>query len=430
MPDGYIEVKAGAPYPENLAERLMAGEIFVIRGCLQSLGIYDEITKTSLEGIQAVAGENVASSIKREGFETIHRFTDLDQIDSIIDRIYKDLARKGPAWVAKIAPDLLGITKPYYFERLPNVRFHIPYDILASNSQAMSRFAAKAGGGKLAAHPNHRDSWVGCPDNLLNIWAAVGPIQEGNGLTIFPDAFNRDVAHVGASIAFDENPGKPLTFDLDPGDAILFHGDHLHSSVLNRTDETRHAISFRIVTEKPNFPHGHYHHYAHSTLARGLFNSLAEIPTNLAWSYFETRLGWVAQRLGLSSPEKPRQNASHAGSNKISLGGKRTFSMSSIPEDTVQAITDEVCVARIGKDKLVAYGRQCPHDGSDLALGTVTDGEITCPWHNLRFDPKTGASACKTLSKVRLYDVHIEGDMVTVDLGTGKSALHNPAAVQ
>jgi len=427
MTDRYVEIKEGAPYPENLVERLMAGEIFVIRRCLQSLGIFDEIAETSLEGIRTAGGEDVAVDVEREGFEAIHRFADLDQIDAIIDRIYKDLARKGPRWIARIAPDLLGIKKSYYFERLPNVRIHIPYDILAANSEAMSRFAAKAGGGKLAAHPNHRDSWVGCPDNLLNVWAAVGPITEGNGLIIFPDAFSSDVAHVGASIAFDENPGEPLNFDLEPGDTILFHGDHLHSSVLNRTDETRHAISFRIVTEKPHFPHGHYHHYAHSSLARGPLNPLAEIPANVAWSYFETRLGWMAQKFGLSNPEKPRQNTSHAASHKIMLGGKRIFSLSSLPEDSVQAITDEVCVARIGKDQLVAYARKCPHDGSDLALGTVTNGEITCPWHNLRFDPKTGASACKSLNKVRLYDVRIEGDRVTVDLGTDKAAEPAPA---
>lgn len=422
MTDKYVEIEEGAPYPENMAERLMTGEIFVIRRCLQRLGIFDEITDTSLDGIRTIAGEDAAATVEHEGFEKIHRFADLDQIDAIIDKVYKDLARKGPDWVAKIAPDLLGITKPYYFERLPNVRFHIPYDILAADPEAMSRFAAKAGGGKLAAHPNHRDSWVGCPDNLINVWSAIGHIQEGNGLTLFPDAFTSDIAHVGASIAFDENPGEPLNFDLEPGDTILFHGDHLHSSVLNRTDETRHAISFRIVTEKPNFTHGHYHHYAHSTLARGPLDSLAEVPTNMAWSYFETRLGWIAQKLGLSNPEKPRQNTSHARSHKKMLGGKRTFTLSSLPEDTVQAISDEVCVARIGKDQLVAYGRKCPHDGSDLALGTVTDGEITCPWHNLRFDPKTGASACKTLNKVQLYDVRLEGDHVTVDLDTGKAA--------
>ena len=83
----------------------------------------------------------------------------------------------------------------------------------------------------------------------------------------------------------------------------------------------------------------------------------------------------------------------------------------------VQSITDDVCVARIGKNNLIAFDRKCPHDGGDLALDTVSDGAISCPWHILRFDPETGASACKSLTRVRRYDDSQERDIVTVDLG-------------
>jgi nitrite reductase/ring-hydroxylating ferredoxin subunit len=412
----YLEIAEGASLPRNLAERVMAGEIFVVRRCLQRLGIFDEITASSLDAIRSVLGADVAVDVEREGFDAIHRFANLDQIEAVIDSLCKGVAQQGLGWIAKVAPDLLGTTGSYYFEREPNVRFHVPYDVMAADTEAMKRFAAKSGGGKLAPHPNHRDSWVGCPDNLINVWAAVGPVLEGNGLTLFPEAFARNIAHVGASIAFDENPGAPLNFDLDPGDAILFHGDHLHSSVLNRTDGTRHVISFRIVTEKPNFPHGHYHHYLHSSLAKGPLTAIAEVPANLAWSFVETRLDWATEKLGLKHTEAPRENTSHAMLDQTPLGGERTFALSSLLEDSLRAITDEVCIARIGKDRLVAFDRKCPHGGGDLALGTVINGEITCPWHNLRFDPKTGASACQTLKAVRLYDVRVEGDKVTVAL--------------
>ena len=62
------------------------------------------------------------------------------------------------------------------------------------------------------------------------------------------------------------------------------------------------------------------------------------------------------------------------------MGGTRSFSLSSLPENSLHAITDDVCVARIGKDKIVALDRKCPHGGGDLALGVVIDGEVTCPW--------------------------------------------------
>ncbi len=417
MPASYKEIAEDQPIPAQLAEKVIEGEVFVIRSCLQRLGVFDHIAETSLDAIRQVAGAEAAENIERGGFDAIHRFVSLDQIEAATDLIHKRATDMAPEWVAQIAPGLLGVTGPYFFERGPNVRFHVPYDVMASDAAVMKRFAAKSGGGKLAPHPNHRDSWVGCPDNLINVWAAVGPIPEGNGLTIFPDAFKRDVARVGASIAFDENPGEPLNFNLAPGDAIVFHGEHVHSSVLNRTGGTRHAISFRIVTEKPNFPNTHYHHYLHSSLAGGPLDALAGVPANMAWSYVETRLGGAARKLGLKKEEAQRQNASHASADKKPLGGTRSFSLSSLPENSLHAITDDVCVARIGKDKIVALDRRCPHGGGDLALGVVIDGEVTCPWHNLRFDPKTGASACQTLKKVRLYDTKVEGDEVTVQLG-------------
>jgi nitrite reductase/ring-hydroxylating ferredoxin subunit len=422
MTTQYIEIEAGAPCPRKLASRVLAGEIFVARRCLQTLGIFDEITKTTLDAIKSVSGADTATDVERDGFETFHRHVNINQIEAITHSTYKGVRKSGPAWIEKAARELLGITKSYYFERCPNTRYHIPFDMMAADVDIMSTFAATHGGGKLGPHPNHRDSWVGCPDNLINIWAAVGPILEGNGLTIFPDAFSRDIAHLGASIAFDQNPGEPLTFNLEPGDAILFHGDHVHSSVLNRTNETRHAVSFRIVCDKPNFPHGHYDHYVHSSLAGGPFNWLAEVPASLAWSFFETRMLGAAKKFGLRKPERPRRNISQSRSEDAPLGGERTFALSSLPENTLRQITEEVCVARIGTDKLVAFDRRCPHDGGDLALGTVTNGEITCPWHNLRFDPETGASACKALRNMGLYPVRVEGDKVTVDLSKAKVA--------
>ena len=421
MQPHYTEITEDQPIPAGLVDKIIEGEVFVIRKGLQRLGLYDHIAETSLAGVRDGAGARAAEDIEREGFDAIHRFTNLEEIESVTDAIHKRAIDMAPEWVAEIAPGLLGIDDPYFFERGPNVRFHVPYDVMAEDEALMKRFAAKSGGGKLAPHPNHRDSWVGCPDNLINVWSAVGPIPEGAGLTIFPDAFKRDIARVGASIALDEHPGEPLNFDLEPGDTIVFHGEHVHSSVLNRTDQTRHAISFRIVPEKPNFPNTHYHHYLHSSLAGGPLDAIAGLPANMAWSYVETRLGGAAKKLGLKKDEAQRQNRSHASQNRKPLGGTRSFSLSDMPEDSLHAITDDVCVARIGKDKIAAFDRKCPHGGGDLALGVVKDGEITCPWHNLRFDPKTGASACQTLKKVRMYDVNVEDDVVTVKLDESRA---------
>ncbi|MFD1156376.1 Rieske (2Fe-2S) protein [Roseovarius aestuarii] len=412
----YVDISKDARIPSDIAQRTQNGEVFVIRACLQRLGLFEEIEASTIDAITHVTGQETARKLADEGIQFIHKHASLAQIAKITDRAYEIGQGNANKWISQVARNLLGIQNSYYYERTPNIRFHVPYDILAADQETLRKFSGARGGGKLSAHPNHRDSWVGCPDNLINIWAAVAPIKEGNGLIVFPEAFDQDIKHEGASIAHDENPGEPLIPELQAGDAIVFQGDHLHSSVLNRIDETRHAISFRVVTEKPNFSNGHYHHYVHSALASGPFKMFARLPADLAWSYVGTRFGWIGERLGRRArvAAKKQSNVS-AKVNKL-RAGKRSFRLSDLAEDSLYAITDDVCVARIGQSKVIAFDRKCPHGGSDLSLGTVTNGEVTCPWHNLRFEPKSGASACKSLSNLQMYDVIINGDQVTVSL--------------
>ena len=71
-------------------------------------------------------------------------------------------------------------------------------------------------------------------------------------------------------------------------------------------------------------------------------------------------------------------------------------------------------MAQLADGSVVAFGRRCPHEGADLAFGQVRDGEVVCPWHDLRFDAKSGKSACQTVKPLRLFDVEIEDDVVTV----------------
>lgn len=418
----FTDISTSDPIPTDLTERTKAGEVFVIRGALQRLGLFEEIKQTTLDSISEVCGPALSRAIDADGIEMIHKHVDLPKIESITAASYARTAPRTFDWASRIARDLFHISGAFYFERRPNVRFHVPFDILAKDKETLKKFASARGGGKLSAHPNHRDSWVGCPDNLINIWAAVAPIRKENGLIVFPDAFNQDIRHVGASIARDENPGEPVIPELDAGDAIIFQGDHLHSSVLNRIDETRHAISFRIVTERPNFSNGHYHHYLHSKLANGPFRFLAEVPANLAWSYVGTRLGWLAERLSSPArraakpqPEKPKD------ADRLRTG-ERTFALGDLAQGDIRAITDDICVARVEDDKVIAFARRCPHGGSDLSLGTVTrSGQVACPWHDLPFDSDTGASPCKSLSRLRMYPVRVEGQTVTVSLASERA---------
>jgi nitrite reductase/ring-hydroxylating ferredoxin subunit len=416
MTTGYTDYKEGLPYPENLGGRIKRGEVFVFRRYLQKLNLLNEMQATSIEGIRLVLGSEVADAVKREGIEHIHRFMEIDQIGKITDVIYDLVRQKNTSWVSKIASALLGSETNYYFESFPNIRFITPYDYMAEGLKALESFTGKHAGGKITPHPPHRDSWVDCPNNVINVWIAIGPVSKENGLTLFQDAFKREVDYVSAgssaSIAYHENPGKPTCFDLEAGDALVFHGEHLHSTVLNHSQTTRHVISFRITEQKPRYNNRHYHHYLHSALAGGPLDMLAELPANLSWRWVGTRLEWIAEKLKLrKAPSMPGDWKKQG----IPGENKRSFKLSTLPKDSLKAVTDKICLARIGEDRIVAFSRRCPHDGGDFAVGTIRDGHVVCPWHNLPFDPDTGESPCKSLKKLCFYETRIEGDTVIVN---------------
>jgi nitrite reductase/ring-hydroxylating ferredoxin subunit len=413
--EGVVELERGAAYPADLAKRVMDGEIFVARGCMQEAGVFEEMQAASLEGVRRFGDDALAENVEREGFDAIHEFADLATIARIADGTYSLLEKKCLGWLSKIVPEILRFDTPFYFERLPNVRYVVPYDLMMKEASVVDRFEADHGGGKIAPHPCHRDSWVDCPDNLINIWIAVGPIPEGNGLALYPKAFGTDLRHLASgSIAYDEAPGEPTTFDLQPGDAIIFQGDQLHCSVLNRTDRTRHAVSFRVVTERPHYPNGHYHRYALSSMAGGALDPLAELPANLAWSWLRTRLDWATDKLAPMKPAEPDPALDERSGTR--LGCRESLDLASVPLGALHPLTDDICLARLGEDQVVAFDRRCPHGGADLAKGTISSGEIVCPWHNLRFDPVSGASACESLRRLRRYETRVRDGRVTVSI--------------
>ena len=54
--------------------------------------------------------------------------------------------------------------------------------------------------------------------------------------------------------------------------------------------------------------------------------------------------------------------------------------------------------------------------GGDIANGWVDGDNVVCPWHNLPFSTKTGASNCKSLAKLRMLKCKIDGDTLFVNV--------------
>jgi nitrite reductase (NADH) small subunit len=67
------------------------------------------------------------------------------------------------------------------------------------------------------------------------------------------------------------------------------------------------------------------------------------------------------------------------------------------------------------EDGVFALSAACPHARGPLDRGTVSNGVVTCPWHNWMFDVRTGVSAGG--ARALTFPVRIEADRIHVDAG-------------
>ena len=63
--------------------------------------------------------------------------------------------------------------------------------------------------------------------------------------------------------------------------------------------------------------------------------------------------------------------------------------------------------------ELFAMDDLCPHRGGPLSEGTVKEGQVTCPWHGLTYDLRTGRCTHPDgKPNVRTYQLSIQGTEV------------------
>jgi nitrite reductase/ring-hydroxylating ferredoxin subunit len=399
---------------QGLAQRVLGGEVVIVRRGLQQLGLYDTLVQSTLEGIRRRLGPEVAAAVERAGFDRIHEFVQPGDIPAVTDAVYEMVTASANDVLVKLVPGTFPGGGSYYFERSPNVRFHIPFDIAAAYRKQFDKFAQTHGQGKIAAHGPHRDPWVDCPDNVINVWIAIGPVRRGNGLTVFAHDYGTEFAFRDGYILPGARLRRPISVELEPGDMVLFHSDHLHGSELNQTQSTRYVISYRVAFGKPHYPHGHYHFYQHVGLARGPWRFLAGVPQNLQWSFVRyqfRRVGYKLTGRGRMSGSDPGRTPA-APARDLELPADGTLAIADFPVGTVRPVSHTVCIARLAEDEFAAVSRTCPHAGGDLACGWVAEGRVVCPLHSLAFDPYSGASGCSALKSLRVYPVVVRGGRV------------------
>ena len=89
----------------------------------------------------------------------------------------------------------------------------------------------------------------------------------------------------------------------------------------------------------------------------------------------------------------------------------------------VQVDGESVCIANVD-GKYYAIGNICTHEGGPLADGTLDGYEVECPWHNSKFDVRTGEVISPPANEPEpAYEVKIEGNNILIKIqGKGKSS--------
>lgn len=394
----------------GLEQRILDGEVVVMREALQRFDCMSMLTDAALIGIEKSQGKEAAEKARELGFHRIHEFVSAADIPAMTDAVYDEVRELATEFLRRCIPGVFPGVDSYYYEQTPNVRFHIPYDIAAAHKKEFNKFGKHHGQGKITAHGPHRDSWLDCPSNGINLWFAVGRIRPGNGLTVFADDYHTEASHQkSGNISDGEKLHKASSFDLYPGDVVLFHTDHVHGSELNRLDETRFAISFRISIDKPRFENLHYHHYIYSGWEN--VDALGQIPAMAQASYVRSLVSRIANKFFPSNKEPVTKDPEIIGEKS---GETIRVALSEVPVGAVRGISSALCVARVNEDDVVAMTRRCPHQGGDLVNGWIDDEKIVCPWHNLPFCSTNGESDCATLPALKMVRAEISGSEIVV----------------
>lgn len=74
----------------------------------------------------------------------------------------------------------------------------------------------------------------------------------------------------------------------------------------------------------------------------------------------------------------------------------------------------EIAVFRTEGELFAIEGR-CPHKGASLGNGALDGGTVTCPWHDWKFDLKTGTGLTNPSSPLTTVPVRVHAGSVEID---------------
>lgn len=392
------------PLPE-IVERVTAGDVIILRRCLQEIGYMNPFLAAVRRILVGCLGRRKGEAVIEKGIERLHEFVSSRQLTEIAKQLQSDLAVPAMMMVKQVVRDVLGVQDEAYAEEARNVRIFVPQDNWAKGREDFLKFERERNRGKLTLHGPHTDVWGYHPLNVINVWAALGPVLPGNGMSFWPGMFGRIPPmgewHVART---DQVLGKPFGVALNAGDALLFHIGHLHGSRINQTDQTRFVCSARFTVGRPVLFDKPWYSYM----------NIDHIPD---------RIGAVTPPCAVDGerPALPASDIDTAGRLPEPVAARRgdapgtlVFESDALALDEVRPLNADYCVARTA-DGVFAFSRRCPHENADLAAGYVEGNHLHCPAHDLAIDLCSGQSPCRSLRAIRTQRLQETGDTVHLD---------------
>jgi nitrite reductase/ring-hydroxylating ferredoxin subunit len=398
---------------EDSLKYINNGGVVIIRDCLQFIESKKQIDQLIISSAIKCLGLKKAKDLEKKGFEKAHELLSFEDAK----KLYSEIEKINPSYAVNIMTRIMfsvfQVKKSFYAETTPNTRIFFPHDIMSKpDVKTLKNTANAIGRGKVTLHSPHCDSWFHHPYNCINIWIAIGHVSSKNGLAIFPQSWGKNLSYTqDRNVNKAHYLGPALKFDLQPGDAVIFSSEHLHGSTINQTEDTRFAMSMRMTLDKPDY-NADFNWFDYRKIQYDLNSSMnAKVQRTAGIKFMKARLGRRIPKLSVTSKdfinsEYPINLDTIYNKNNPSV---IKFHPNNLQENSIHLASDKICVARI-KNDITAFNRYCTHEGADLALGSIQNDHIVCPWHSLCFNKDTGMTKCKTIKPIKIHQCELKDD--------------------
>jgi hypothetical protein len=221
---------------------VLAGRIVIVTGWLRRHGMLEVVRRETFGALADAASPRAAQEVERRGLDQLHNVVTAPQVSATRTMLETRLRPVATRIALAFAASLSRQRSPIYLGHHSGVRIMLPEQTIVTDRTAFEELT-----GFMVPHDLHRDSWYNTGVNSINLWMAISRVRKGNGMLVFPDAYRPDAPQ------HDTPVGRPLNFEMEPGDILLFAGDHLHSSEPNTTDETRYVLTKRLSLGAPRY---------------------------------------------------------------------------------------------------------------------------------------------------------------------------------